>query len=173
MSGFLLHYSHLMFTHIFQPKPERFWMKDYKECKCPQNQPSQQKQAKFYFFQNRFLLFILQDREGERRISFPWINFYLPPLPWPCKPPLHLSVFHLCSHNVPLGENMWEWSITVCKIGCFCSSSVFLCFTACTAISLISLDFNTSRGLDLSLYLYLAEHWEHCSHFANTCHKYI
>lgn len=55
------------------------------------------------------------------------------PPSWPCKP-FCTCVCSICAHKKTHCEKMWEWSITVCKTGCFGSFSAFLCFTACTAV---------------------------------------
>lgn len=138
---------------------------------------SLQSRNKLRFTSSRtdFSLFLLQDREGERRTLFLRSACICLLWPDPATPStlVCVSLVLTWSPHWLQWENMWEWSLTVCKIGCFSSSSAFLCFTACTARSPVSLDCNAFQGLDLSLYLNLAKHWEHCWHFANTCHKHI
>lgn len=97
----------------------------------PQNRHSQQKQAEFYFFKD-FSLLLHPNRDSERGISS---------LGSTCVCLLCTCACPMCAHRSHClwWENMWERSVTVYKAGCFSSSSAFLCSTARTASSPISL----------------------------------
>lgn len=132
-------------------------MKDYKGCKCLKTSLPSRNRLHFTCSRTNFSLFFLWEKEGKRRIFFLGSAFiYLL-----CPDPANLCVFHLCSHEVPQREHVgMKYN---CKIGCLGSSSAFLCFTACTAMSLISLDCNALEGW-ISLCIFT---W----HLTNTCHK--
>lgn len=79
MSGFSLYYSHLMFTHIGLQKVATHFSAQRREVLNERRQrvqmpskPAFTAEARLYFTFSRtdVSLFLLQDEEGERRISF-------------------------------------------------------------------------------------------------------
>lgn len=133
---------------LFSPNQKGSEWKTIKDANALKSSLCSRSRLHFTCSWTNFSLFILWDKEGQRKIFLG--STFISLL---CPDPANLCVFHSCRHKVPQREHMGMKCN--CTIGCFGSSSAFLCFTACTAVSLISLDCNASWGLDLSLYLYL------------------